>query len=62
MTGTFYGVGVGPGDPELMTLKAVKVLKSAHAIIVPRSKDTASSGSQALGIARARQWIYPAKR
>ncbi len=51
MTGTFYGVGVGPGDPELMTLKAQAVLKSAHAIIVPRSRDTASAGSQALGIA-----------
>jgi len=50
MTGTFYGVGVGPGDPELMTIKAVKVLKSARAIVVPRSRDTAS-GSQALGIA-----------
>ncbi len=50
MTGTFYGVGVGPGDPELMTLKAVKVLKASRAIVVPRSRDTAS-GSQALGIA-----------
>jgi precorrin-2/cobalt-factor-2 C20-methyltransferase len=25
-TGTLYGIGVGPGDPELITLKAVKVL------------------------------------
>ncbi len=25
--GTFYGIGVGPGDPELVTVKAVKALK-----------------------------------
>jgi len=26
--GTLYGVGVGPGDPELMSLKAARILKS----------------------------------
>ena len=26
-TGTLYGIGVGPGDPELITLKALKVLQ-----------------------------------
>ncbi|WP_044558973.1 precorrin-2 C(20)-methyltransferase [Azospirillum sp. B4] len=26
--GTLYGIGTGPGDPELMTLKAVRLLKS----------------------------------
>lgn len=29
MAGTLYGVGVGPGDPELMTLKAARVLAQA---------------------------------
>ncbi len=33
--GKFYGVGVGPGDPELLTIKAVKILKSADIIYVP---------------------------
>ncbi len=31
MTGTLYSVGVGPGDPELMTLKAARVLSAAPA-------------------------------
>lgn len=48
--GTFYGVGVGPGDPELMTLKAVNVLKSSAVIAVPRSSDRGSS--RALDIIR----------
>ena len=34
----FYGVGVGPGDPELLTLKAAKVLNSADIIFAPKAK------------------------
>lgn len=36
--GTFYGVGVGPGDPELLTLKAARVLSSCDCLYVPTSK------------------------
>lgn len=32
-----YGVSVGPGDPELMTLKAVRILRACTVIAVPRS-------------------------
>ena len=35
MKGIAYGVGVGPGDPELMTLKAVKLIKENDVIAVP---------------------------
>jgi precorrin-2/cobalt-factor-2 C20-methyltransferase len=32
MTGTLYGVGVGPGDPELMTVKAWRLVSTARCI------------------------------
>jgi precorrin-2 C20-methyltransferase / precorrin-3B C17-methyltransferase len=32
MTGRLYGVGVGPGDPELITLKAATLIKNADVI------------------------------
>ena len=35
--GTLYGVGVGPGDPELITLKAVKVLNEVEVIFAASS-------------------------
>jgi precorrin-2/cobalt-factor-2 C20-methyltransferase len=46
--GTFYGVGVGPGDPELMTLKAVRVLEQCPVLAVPQ---TASGDMTAYHIA-----------
>ena len=33
--GTLYGLGGGPGDPELLTLKAVRILREADVIAVP---------------------------
>lgn len=35
LKGILYGVGVGPGDPELMTVKAVKTLQKVQWIAVP---------------------------
>lgn len=32
MTGILYGLGVGPGDPDLITLKALKVLRATPVI------------------------------
>ncbi|MDO4534019.1 MAG: precorrin-2 C(20)-methyltransferase [Coriobacteriia bacterium] len=33
--GVLYGVSVGPGDPELLTLKAVRVIREADVVAVP---------------------------
>lgn len=40
--GRFYAVGVGPGDPELMTVKAIKTIENADVIVIPttESKNT----------------------
>ena len=38
MSGIFYGVGIGPGDPELLTLKALRIIKSCPVIAAPRTK------------------------
>lgn len=35
MAGRLYGVGVGPGDPELMTIKACKIIRNCPVIAVP---------------------------
>ena len=40
MSGIFTGVGTGPGDPELMTLKAVKVIRVCSVIALPVSDPT----------------------
>ena len=47
--GTFYGMGVGPGDPELLTVKAASVLGRCPHVVVPKAK--AEGGSVALEIA-----------
>lgn len=48
--GTLYGIGVGPGDPDLITLKAVKTLQ--HVDVVYTASSTKNSYSLAVSIAR----------
>lgn len=42
-TGTLYGIGVGPGDPELITVKAFRMLKECPVIAYPRKRMGAKS-------------------
>ncbi|PKM94737.1 MAG: precorrin-2 C(20)-methyltransferase [Firmicutes bacterium HGW-Firmicutes-1] len=34
----FYGIGVGPGDPELLTIKAARVLGSIDVLLIPQTQ------------------------
>lgn len=47
--GTLFGIGVGPGDPDLITLKAVKTLKAVDVVFAAAS--TKNEASLALSIA-----------
>jgi precorrin-2/cobalt-factor-2 C20-methyltransferase len=47
MTGRLYGIGVGPGDPELMTLKAVRILSEIPVIAYP-APDSGESSARAI--------------
>ena len=49
MFGKLYGVGVGPGDPELLTIKAVRIIKEADILAVPGEQ---KEGSVAYRIAK----------
>lgn len=35
MAAKLYGIGVGPGDPELITLKALRIIRESEVIAVP---------------------------
>ena len=47
--GVFYGVGIGPGDPELLTLKAVRILEGCEVIAAPRTKGEATLALEIAG-------------
>lgn len=50
MAGVFYGIGVGPGDPELLTVKAIHAIREVDVIIAPKTEK--KEDSVALSIAR----------
>lgn len=43
MQGKFFGIGVGPGDPELLTVKAINLLKKIDAVIAPKTEKKSDS-------------------
>ncbi|OGR14629.1 MAG: precorrin-2 C(20)-methyltransferase [Desulfobacterales bacterium RIFOXYA12_FULL_46_15] len=54
-TGKLFGVGVGPGDPELLTMKAVRVIKSADVIFTAAS----AKNTYSLAVEIASPYISP---
>jgi precorrin-2/cobalt-factor-2 C20-methyltransferase len=56
MTGRLYGLGLGPGDPELITLKAWRILRQAPVIAYPAPDDAASFARSIVAT-----WLSPAQ-
>ena len=57
MLGKIYGIGVGPGDPELLTLKAHKILEKVDVVCFPVSQlDKPSIALDIVSQAIDRQW------
>ncbi len=54
MSGTLYGLGVGPGDPELLTLKAHRILTSAPVVAYP-APDTGASFARSIVASHLKQ-------
>lgn len=50
MSGIFYGIGVGPGEPDLLTVRAVHTIEQVDVIIAPKTEK--KDGSVALSIAK----------
>lgn len=48
MKGRFYVIGVGPGDPELMTLKAIRLLERCPVWLAPKARKEGKSTALAI--------------
>ncbi len=53
--GTLYGVGVGPGDPDWVTVKGLRTLQRARVIAVPQNRH----GEPGMAYAIAQQYLRP---
>lgn len=41
--GTLYGIGIGPGDADLITLKGARLLSTCRHVVVPKASESADS-------------------
>jgi len=62
--GTLYGIGVGPGDPELITVKGARLLASAKHVFVPKARIKEDSlaldiASRYIGFADVHELLFP---
>ena len=53
--GNFYGIGVGPGDPELITVKGMKILSRCKRVFVPKARIKSESIAQKVASAYIRE-------
>ena len=56
--GKVYGIGVGPGDPGLLTVRAVEVIRSAPVICAPRAADD----SESFALSIVKEHVDPARQ
>jgi precorrin-2/cobalt-factor-2 C20-methyltransferase len=56
-TGRLFGLGLGPGDPELLTLKALRLLRTAPVVAYP-APETGDSFARRI----VAEWLVPAQR
>ena len=62
VTGTLYGVGMGPGDPDYLTVRAVRVLERAHHLVhfcKAGKRGNARTIADAVVQDAAREWPLP---
>ncbi len=53
--GTFWGISVGPGDPELLTLKGLRCLQSVPVVACPQSR----SGQRGMAYGIIQDYLQP---
>ncbi|MEI7028228.1 precorrin-2 C(20)-methyltransferase [Paenibacillus sp. y28] len=56
--GVLYGVGIGPGDPELITVKAFRILKQSPVIAYPRKR----MGAQSYALTIIEMYVNPREK